>query len=562
MKEDAVEAACLRAALATDQLRGADALETARGHALDEIVASEETYVANMRICLEVFRDPLRDLLGRDEVLGRVMKELALLERFQATFLGELRSERARDECFGRVYKRFAPFFKMTAAYAEAYGAWSRRAASDGNNRGSPVRDVALVLARQAFDARCKGRDLAQFLVAPVQRVPRYRLLLEALVLRTNEDHADRKDLDEALTLVRDACAKIDAILGEHAVRNEMQLLKSQIHDPANQLSSLVAHKLVRTGDVRKLSTSKIETLTFWLTDRALFSCDRPPATTQPYRLRFYAPLTRCVVEAAPFATLSNRCDRAASEQLELAAAEDPRLARIQDALRAERAGTRCLVVRSPRKSFYVELSSEDEARAWLDDVAAHQETPPSLDFAPVATDAPRRRGWLSPRRSRPDVYDFSPRGSEASVLSPRSSYDLGSDDDAPSWAPASPPPPPRPRSLLAAARSASSPRPPPLPPRSSSVVVEPPTAPPSPPAPPDQPPLTTDSASCFVACAPAPAPSKPAPAPAPESSPEPATVGVFGRRAGAPAPVPPAARDTMFTSIAERLRRFEGLGR
>ena len=77
MKEDAVEAACVRAALATDQLRGADALETARGHALDEIVASEETYVANMRICLEVFRDPLRDLLGRDEVLGRVMKELS-----------------------------------------------------------------------------------------------------------------------------------------------------------------------------------------------------------------------------------------------------------------------------------------------------------------------------------------------------------------------------------------------------------------------------------------------------------------------------------------------------
>ena len=58
-----------------------------------------------------------------------------------------------------------------------------------------------MVLARQAFDARCKGRDLAQFLVAPVQRVPRYRLLLEALVLRTNEDHADRNDLDEALTL-------------------------------------------------------------------------------------------------------------------------------------------------------------------------------------------------------------------------------------------------------------------------------------------------------------------------------------------------------------------------
>ena len=96
MKEDAVEAACLRAALATDQLRGADALETARGHALDEIVASEETAVANMRICLEVFRDPLRDLLGRDEVLGRVLNELDLLEKSVRT-MHELRLERARE---------------------------------------------------------------------------------------------------------------------------------------------------------------------------------------------------------------------------------------------------------------------------------------------------------------------------------------------------------------------------------------------------------------------------------------------------------------------------------
>ncbi len=118
MKEDAVEAACLRAALATDQLRGADALETARGHALDEIVASEETYVANMRICLEVFRDPLRDLLGRDEVLGRVLNELDLLEKFQATFLGELRSERARDECFGCVFRKFAPVHKSNCCDA------------------------------------------------------------------------------------------------------------------------------------------------------------------------------------------------------------------------------------------------------------------------------------------------------------------------------------------------------------------------------------------------------------------------------------------------------------
>ena len=337
-------------------------------------------------------------------------------------------------------------------------------------------------------------------------------------------------------------------------MRDEMQLLKSRIHDPANQLSSLVAHRLVRTGDARKLSTSKIETLTFWLTDRALFSCDRPPATTHPYRLRFYAPPTRCVVEAAPFATLSQsmrpRRVRAAQARRGRGPAPRPHQGRAARRARGDavfgRAVAAQVVLRrdvfrdaGPGRGSTMLRRTRRRRRPWI---------------RPVASDAPRKRGWLSPRRSRPDVYDFSPRGSEASALSPRGSYDLGSDDDAPSWAPASPPPP-RPRSLLAAARSASASPPPPLPPRSGSVVVEPPPAPPSPPAPPDQPPLTTDSASCFVACAPAPAPPERPAAPGPRQNPRrwassaaaPARRRLCRRRRGTrcsrPSPAPPALR-------------------
>ena len=123
----------------------------------------------------------------------------------------------------------------MTAAYAEAYGAWPRRV-QRRQHRAAPSRTRRWYW-RQAFDERCKGRDLAQFLVAPVQRVPRYRLL-EALVLRTNEDHAGGMILTKCHRWCATPAPRLPHIRRE-CVRNEMQLLKSQIHDPTNQLSSL-----------------------------------------------------------------------------------------------------------------------------------------------------------------------------------------------------------------------------------------------------------------------------------------------------------------------------------
>ncbi len=49
----------------------------------------------------------------------------------------------------------------------------------------------------------CHGLDLRAYLIQPVQRVPRYRLLLIELLKHTRESHPDWADLKAALENVR-----------------------------------------------------------------------------------------------------------------------------------------------------------------------------------------------------------------------------------------------------------------------------------------------------------------------------------------------------------------------
>lgn len=50
----------------------------------------------------------------------------------------------------------------------------------------------------------------------PVQRIPRYRMLLETLDRRTPDDHADKQPLLEAVEAVRAAAADLDRQIAEH----------------------------------------------------------------------------------------------------------------------------------------------------------------------------------------------------------------------------------------------------------------------------------------------------------------------------------------------------------
>lgn len=59
-------------------------------------------------------------------------------------------------------------------------------------------------LKLQSFHPDCKLQTFQSFLLMPVQRIPRYKLLLDDLIHNTPEIHYDYDDLEKALKLVSD----------------------------------------------------------------------------------------------------------------------------------------------------------------------------------------------------------------------------------------------------------------------------------------------------------------------------------------------------------------------
>ena len=67
--------------------------------------------------------------------------------------------------------------------------------------------------------------DLQALLITPVQRVPRYRLLLQDLIKRTHKSHGDYSNLLEALEEVKHIAARVDADTAKAENMRRMQEL-------------------------------------------------------------------------------------------------------------------------------------------------------------------------------------------------------------------------------------------------------------------------------------------------------------------------------------------------
>ena len=104
------------------------------------------------------------------------------------------------------------------------------------------------------LDARCHGLDLGSLLIMPVQRVPRYKLLLDECLKRTDGAHPDAAPLRRAADAVGAVAAANNTAMArdEHFAR----LLAVQTRfEQGTKLNVLdwPARQLVREGELLKV---------------------------------------------------------------------------------------------------------------------------------------------------------------------------------------------------------------------------------------------------------------------------------------------------------------------
>jgi len=191
-----------------------------RKNIVKEIVATENTYVQALEMLVAFFSRPAQNFLSPDDATT-VFSNVEMILPCQAKFLEDLRTAQETSR-IGQVFVDFAPYFKMYNTYVANFED-SMAMIQKLKKKSEPFQEL---LQAAASPTGC-GKTLEDLLITPVQRIPRYRMLLDELRKHTVETHVDFGTIRAALDLIRETADTVNAV----ARRADQQRKVIAVHD-------------------------------------------------------------------------------------------------------------------------------------------------------------------------------------------------------------------------------------------------------------------------------------------------------------------------------------------
>ncbi|KAJ1970072.1 hypothetical protein H4R35_005981 [Dimargaris xerosporica] len=198
--------------------------ESRRDRAVQELIDTERVYLQKLSVLLEVFYLPLRSLLTAPE-LQRLFGNLEALITCSTQLLSLLEAQQ-EEEFVKNIPMRVGEIFMSLAEAFECYGDYSPHYSNATQFLATRRREddqVDQLLQKAGQDSRCGRLDLASFLLEPVQRLPRYTLLLQQIVHFTKPDHPDHFQLRLAADMMRDVGEKVNEMTRVQLDRDKCQ---------------------------------------------------------------------------------------------------------------------------------------------------------------------------------------------------------------------------------------------------------------------------------------------------------------------------------------------------
>eukprot|EP01114_Cavostelium_apophysatum_P014795 TRINITY_DN3922_c0_g1_i1.p1 TRINITY_DN3922_c0_g1~~TRINITY_DN3922_c0_g1_i1.p1 ORF type:complete len:526 (-),score=118.52 TRINITY_DN3922_c0_g1_i1:1033-2610(-) len=202
--------ACARVPLSKLQLAHRRRMLKQRSNVLNEIVATERTYTECLEICCEILITPLlkNNLISQEEAAQifsnldykivkihiQLLKNLERrMEEWNAS--GDQTKEQRVGDIFLDLVEEFKSYRHYITNYNESLQMLNACIAK------SPAFNQFLLEAKS--NPRCNLRGASDFLIMPIQRLPRYELLLSDLLKCTDEHHSDYSDIKECLSQLK-----------------------------------------------------------------------------------------------------------------------------------------------------------------------------------------------------------------------------------------------------------------------------------------------------------------------------------------------------------------------
>lgn len=310
-----------------------------REHAVDEIHETELMYYTKLKLTLDVFINPLREAKVLDE--GELNAQFLGWETLLGLHKDFSEALSQHEGNVGQKFKLYSHLFKMYQPYLNNYSRASARRAEllTTNRRFADFVDRA---RRDPRMLQLHIGGLNDLLVGPVQRIPRYELLLSALLNYTPPDHPERDDVEAALEMIRGVARCNNEAIGEseESRKNQEKLLDIMMSFTYTSRCNLLddpSRVLLKEGLLRRQTRRAAKDFYFWLFSDKLLYGELVPGSSGLYSLhRDISLMQSRIGPVTP--SLSTSCEEE----------------------------ERAFMVQSPQKSFIVWGADEAEAVAWI----------------------------------------------------------------------------------------------------------------------------------------------------------------------------------------------------
>ncbi|XP_072538303.1 faciogenital dysplasia isoform X2 [Salminus brasiliensis] len=218
-----------------------------------ELLHTEEAYVKRLNLLDQVFCTKLTEAGIPADVITGIFSNISSIYCFHHQFLLPELQTRITQEWnsnprIGDILQKLAPFMKMYGEYVKNFDR-AMELVSTWTQRSTQFKSVVQNIQKQDV---CGNLTLQHHMLEPVQRIPRYELLLKDYLKKLPNDAPDRKDAEKALDLIATAANHSNA-----AIRKMEKMHKLlEVHERLGGEEDIVnpANELIKEGHIKKMS--------------------------------------------------------------------------------------------------------------------------------------------------------------------------------------------------------------------------------------------------------------------------------------------------------------------
>ena len=219
------------------------AAQDTRSHVVAELYETEKSYVESLEILINRYMKPLKvsDQLIESILVDEIFYQVPEIHKIHETFL-ELLSDRLKNwdssQNMGDIFLNAFTNQPLSEVYTAFINNWTHaRELIRLTSANKPTFAKFLENASREH----KGKlTLDALMIMPVQRIPRYELLLKELIKHTDACHADHTLLLAAQKDIHDLALKINAVEEESFAQERLIMRMKEIENVIDGVGDLI----------------------------------------------------------------------------------------------------------------------------------------------------------------------------------------------------------------------------------------------------------------------------------------------------------------------------------